>query len=81
MEIIMNLHEPHFCSLIALTDELSNVLQQYFQNNVIPETFGRDAPFERNCFAMDKHIRHLHFCYSSELTPQWCKQESKPSYQ
>lgn len=69
----MNLHEPHFCSLIALTDELSNALQQYFQKNILAETFGRDAPFERNRFAVDENIRHLHFCYPSELTPQWLR--------
>lgn len=72
----MNLRETHMHLLFELPNELAEPLFQYFNGEMLPHFIGRDAPFERNRAASELDIRHLHFIYLNEITPQWIKRDA-----
>lgn len=74
----MNLHETHLCALFTPAHEHLFLLQELFDfldKNETTPALGRNAPFERNRAALDEGIYHIHFCFPSEITPQWTRRE------
>lgn len=69
----MDFYQTHLHSLVALPTEFTQALKEYFNQQSLPDFLGRDAPFERNRAACDEQIRHIHFCFINEITPQWLK--------
>ncbi len=72
----MNRTEIHICAVNRPPQEYLFLLHEMHvflasDKTIIPDLFGRDAPFERNRAAMDEKIRHLHFCFRSEWTIKW----------
>lgn len=74
----MNFYAANLCALFTPAPEHQILLSELFDfldKNQPTQLLGRNARFERNRAACDEDIFHIHFCFPSEVNPQWLQKD------